>query len=112
MENRMILVVDDDPDQTYVSRKRLTSSGFEVITATDGLDAIRVMLAHPDCRNMVTDFDMPILGGETWIRVLERFCNDWKIVVVSGQYNDDSGPFLCMPKPVDFSSLAAYFQEP
>ena len=51
---------------------------------------------------------MPSFGGNDWIRLLERFCPDWTIVVVSSQ-DVDPGPFVCVPKPVDYENLLQVF---
>lgn len=104
-----VLVVDDDPDQLFLARKRLEKLCFHVIVATDGVSALVELAAHPDCRCIVTDFTMPRLGGDAWIRVLERFCADFRVVVVSGD-DPDAGPFVWMPKPPDFENIATYLR--
>ena len=104
-----VLVVDDDPDILYVAQKSLRKAGYEPIGAANGVDALKQMLAHPDCRQMITDFKMPVLGGETWIRTLERFCADWSIVVISSD-EVDPGRFPLVPKPVDFKNLLTWFE--
>lgn len=105
---REILVVEDDPNLRYLATKRLRAAGFETIEAGDGLEAIHKMLAHPSCRRMLTDFVMPTFGGDAWIRFLERFCEGWTIVVMSSQ-DIDSGPFVCMPKPIDYENVLHVF---
>jgi CheY-like chemotaxis protein len=106
--DRVIMLVEDEPDARYLGTKRLRAAGFEVIQASDGLDAIKKMLDHPACRQMVTDCNMPGLGGQDWIRFLERFCADWTVVVVSSA-DIDPGPFFSIPKPIDFENLVQIF---
>jgi DNA-binding NtrC family response regulator len=103
-----IIVVDDEPGLLLLARKRLTSAGFTVIEARSGVSALKAAVEHPECRFMVTDYVMPELGGDLWIRLLERFCGDWTIAVVSSQ-DVDPGPFLYVPKPVDYDNLVAVF---
>ncbi len=103
----MVLLVDDDKDHLYLAERRLTALGFGAICATDGLGALLAMVDYPDCHCMVTDYHMPGLGGDEWIRILERFCADWRIVVISGG-DPDPGPFLSMPKPADFTNIATF----
>lgn len=108
MQNRQILLVEDEADVRYLAQKRLTAAGYAVLPAADGIEALHLMLEHPECRRMVTDFYMPMFGGNDWIRLLERFCPDWTIVVVSSQ-DVDPGPFVCVPKPVDYENLVQVF---
>src|SRR4051812_22136252 len=105
---RQILVIDDNPDVLHVACNRLGAAGFEPIRAADGVEALRCMVDYPECRQMVTDFTMPHLGGIYWVKLLERFCADWNIVVVSAG-DIDPGPFISVPKPVDFENLVQLF---
>jgi CheY-like chemotaxis protein len=107
--NREVLVVDDDPDLLYLAQKVLKKAGYTPLPAGNGVEALRQMVTHPDCRRMVTDFKMPVLGSDAWIRVLERFCSEWSIVVISSD-DVDPGPFPLVPKPVDFSNLLTWFE--
>jgi CheY-like chemotaxis protein len=103
-----ILVVEDDPDVLYLACKHLAAAGFSPIGAHDGVEALRRIVDYPDCRRMVTDFSMPFLDGPYWMKVLERFCPDWTIVVVSSA-DVDPGPFTSIPKPVDYENLIHIF---
>jgi CheY-like chemotaxis protein len=59
---KKLLLVDDDALVLELYRKKLAASGFEVQTATDGLQAIKVLgAAVPDF--MVLDLMMPRLSG-------------------------------------------------
>lgn len=107
--NRQVIVVDDDPDLLYIAAKACTKAGYQPITAENGVDALRQIVANPDCRRMVTDFTMPLLGGATWIELLERFCPGWSIVVISSD-DIDSGRFPFVPKPADFANLLTWFE--
>ena len=57
-----VLVADDDPDILSLVAYRLERSGYEVLTAADGADALRLTLAHrPDL--VVLDVMMPLIDG-------------------------------------------------
>lgn len=57
-----VLVVEDDDETRLMLREALTDEGFEVITAQDGLHALRtVAAATPDA--IVLDFDLPLMSG-------------------------------------------------
>jgi CheY-like chemotaxis protein len=108
-EPHEVLVVDDDPEIRYLARRRLTRLGFQVIEAGDGLQALEAMTRHPNCSRMVTDYHMPGLGQDEWIRTLEARCPHWKIVVLSAA-DVDPGAFLSFPKPPDYNNIASYFR--
>jgi CheY-like chemotaxis protein len=57
-----ILVADDDPAVVGVLAKRLEGIGFDVLTATNGLQAlIKAHRSHPDF--MIIDVNMPEMDG-------------------------------------------------
>jgi DNA-binding response OmpR family regulator len=45
-DQRTVLVVDDEPDIVRLLEKALTSEGFNVITATQGLEALQAVKQH------------------------------------------------------------------
>ena len=76
-----ILVVDDAPDVRRLHTRYLHGSGMEVFTAENGtaaLDAAR--RAVPDV--IVTDVDMPVMGGLDLCRQLRADAATRGVVVV------------------------------
>ena len=62
MSKGKILVVDDEPDIVKTVTMRLKSSGYDVVTAMDGVQAVEVaMKERPDL--IVLDIRMPDMGG-------------------------------------------------
>jgi DNA-binding response OmpR family regulator len=58
-----ILVVDDEPEVVRFVRRGLEAEGYQVLTATDGADGLRMALTKkPDL--MVLDLRMPEVDGE------------------------------------------------
>jgi CheY-like chemotaxis protein len=84
-----ILVVDDDESSRLVFRSVLEPSGHLVLEAPDGQAALDMIssLITPDI--VVTDLDMPVLGGEALISRLraEPKTNAIPIVIVSGDHD-------------------------
>ena len=67
-ESAKILVVDDEPDYVTTIRCRLEWSHYEVITATNGAEAIEKAISErPDL--VLLDTNMPVMNGH---EVLER----------------------------------------
>jgi two-component system alkaline phosphatase synthesis response regulator PhoP len=57
-----ILAVDDEPEILRLVKVKLEMSGFEVVTARDGEEGVRIALAEkPDI--VLLDLTMPKLGG-------------------------------------------------
>ena len=64
-----ILVIDDDPDLCTLIRRTLEHEGWPVVTARDGMEAMRAYeLHHP--RMLFVDLMMPQLDGEELLRML------------------------------------------
>ena len=63
MDKCKILVVDDESRMRKLVRDFLTKSGFEVLEATDGIEAIRVFDANQDIALVILDVMMPGKDG-------------------------------------------------
>jgi CheY-like chemotaxis protein len=58
----VLLIAEDDPDVCLALERIFTRAGFTVLTASDGLNALRTAVDHrPDV--VLTDLDMPRLTG-------------------------------------------------
>ena len=68
----MLLVVDDDPEIRESLRSAFEDEGYRVRTASDGLEALEVMIGEPPCA-IVLDLMMPRMTG--W-QVLDRMAAD------------------------------------
>jgi two-component system, cell cycle sensor histidine kinase and response regulator CckA len=80
-----ILLVDDDEGVRAVARRILQRAGYTVLSAPDGVEAIRLM-GEPG-RNvhlLVTDVVMPGIGGRDLVRYVRDTCPDLRVLFVSG----------------------------
>lgn len=59
---KTILIVDDDPHILEVLEVRLVSAGYDVVAATDGLDALELLDKNP-VRLVISDIRMPGMDG-------------------------------------------------
>jgi two-component system KDP operon response regulator KdpE len=82
MRNK-VLVVDDEPAFVNLVEQVLTQKGYEVFTATDGQEALRLLFAHkPDL--VILDVMMPKLDGwQTCSRIRE--ISDVPILMLTGK---------------------------
>jgi len=68
-----VLVVDDEINMQVVLRAMLKKEGYEVLTARDGLEALKI-LAGTEVDVVVTDLKMPRLDGMGLLeRVMEEY---------------------------------------
>jgi two-component system chemotaxis response regulator CheY len=65
-----ILVVDDDRTTRKLLRLYLKGSGFDVVTAENGLDGIEKLGGEP-VNLVVTDLNMPFMDGIEFIRTIK-----------------------------------------
>ncbi len=80
-----ILVVDDEAGMRNLARAILEASGFKVLTARDGDDAIRIFERHSEeVAAIVLDLTMPVKNGEQAAAELRRIRPGIPIVLSSG----------------------------
>ena len=83
-----ILVVDDEPQLTRVLRTGLTSRGYDVRAAADGLSGFETFSDwHPDL--VITDLAMPNVDGLELCRRL-RAISQVPIIVLSAKGEERS----------------------
>jgi two-component system, OmpR family, response regulator MprA len=80
-----VLVAEDDPAFRLLYRIWLSVSGYDVLTAPDGADALDLVAAHglPDVA--VLDVRMPRVDGLALCRALRLRSARLPIVIVSGE---------------------------
>ena len=62
MAAKKILICDDEPHIVHVVAAKLKNVGFEILTATDGEEALEIARRErPDL--IITDYQMPFLSG-------------------------------------------------
>lgn len=80
-----VLLVEDEASVRQASRQFLARSGYEVLEACDGEDALRVSREHRGAIHlMVTDVVMPKMGGPRLAERLAEERPDMKVLFVSG----------------------------
>ena len=81
----LVLVVDDDETVRAVAQHMLQRSGFSVLTACDGRQAVEKFAAARDAVDLVLlDLTMPQLSGEQAFRSMREMRRDVRVVLMSG----------------------------
>lgn len=93
-----ILVIDDDTTVLDMVSIMLGSEGFEVLTAANGLEGMRLIRGASEIDLVITDLIMPEKEGIETIMELKRDYPDLKILVISGGGRGDAENYLCMAK--------------
>jgi CheY-like chemotaxis protein len=102
----VVLVVDDEPVALAVLQRTLEEH-YHVLTASDGLEALKVMeTSGADIRVVVTDVRMPRLSGPALAAHLARLHRSPAILFVSG-YTDPDVPGEVLAKPFQPPALLA-----
>ena len=98
------LVVDDEPVALAVLQRALAPH-YRVLTAADGLEALKVIEASgEDIRVVVTDVRMPRLSGPALAAHLARLNRSPAILFVSG-FTDPDVPGDVLAKPFSPEAL-------
>lgn len=81
----LILVVDDEAAVRDIARATLEAYGYRVMTAADGAEGLAVFVQNKDqIRVVLTDVNMPILGGRGLVQSLERIDPNIRVICASG----------------------------
>jgi CheY-like chemotaxis protein len=113
-----MLIADDDPAIVRMLADRCAGVGFEVETATNGLQAlIKANRSHPDI--MVIDVNMPEADGLTvCARLLDPTKRSLNVIVVTGSRETETvdrcegfGAFYVRKGPEFWSGLASALTE-
>jgi len=83
---RRTLLVEDDPNERALLAGYLRMSGYEVLTAKDGIEALELLAREP-VDLVVLDMRMPRMNGEETLSCIRKdpFLKDLQVVVVSGE---------------------------
>ncbi|HLB25350.1 MAG TPA: response regulator [Nitrospirota bacterium] len=83
-----ILVVDDEQDIVKVLSKILEISGYEVISATNGTDAI-ALVKNENPELVLLDYMMPDLTGLDVLKEIKKYSDEIYVVMVTGRGSEE-----------------------
>lgn len=111
MDRRSILVVDDEESSRIGLSKILDKSGYNVLTAKNGVDALKKLKKCP-CDLVITDMKMPQMGGIKLLKEIKLVNPDVGVIIVTAYGEVDSyleamnlGAFEYLNKPIKVDEL-------
>ena len=110
-----VLFVDDEASLREVVKAYLETRYLSVVTAANGLDALRIFMESHGIRVVITDEDMPGMNGHTLIREIRRIDPSVRVIIASANIpNDlqrDEAGVVCIWKPYLPSELTNAVQQ-
>jgi len=103
----LVLLVDDDAVVRSVAQQALEASGYRVMAARDGAEAVAMFGGRPgDIALVLTDVVLPVLDGIAMVHALRRIHPAVRIVAARGPHAGDTESALAgagvrwfLPKP-------------
>ena len=101
----LILLVDDEPMLRRSVRQLLRHSGYRVVTAADGEEALNLAIDHGDeLAAVLSDIDMPRMDGLELRVALASMLPELPVVLMSGGTHRRDAPNL-LRKPFRLATL-------
>ena len=116
-EQTLVMLVDDSKMVRVKSSRLLAANGFQVVTAVDGLDALKQLeTCCPDI--LITDVDMPEMDGFGLVKALrgDPRTHTLPLVMITSaedRHREEAmrvGVGLVMGKPYDEAALIAHIR--
>ena len=100
--NQTVLIVDDEKSVLTLGQIILSSSGYQVLTASTGQRALEIISEDPERVDLViTDLVMPQMGGRELIGHLREIAPHVRVICSSGYVRspqqEDEEPYLAKP---------------
>ena len=110
MKNKLLLV-EDEPDLRLIVSEVLTDEGYEVLTASTGLEGLNIVKSEkPDI--VVADVMMPVMDGFTMAKEIRKFNSNIPILFLTAKNTIDdieegfeTGANDYLKKPFEFREL-------
>jgi PAS domain S-box-containing protein len=101
-----ILVVDDEEIVRSIATVALERAGFRVLLATNGREALEMLLANSEISLIILDLTMPVMNGEQAIPLIKFSRPDVPIILSSG-YSEAE-----LSRRFASSGIAGFLQKP
>lgn len=115
-QKKTILVIEDDTEVLSVIIKYLSQLGYEVITASDGMEGLK-RLESGGFDLVITDIVMPYVSGVGVVTALKKKKPHIPVIAITGYGKEpeavavEKKADLVLAKPVRMSVLKDYIEE-
>src|SRR5450830_933068 len=113
-----ILLVEDEEGLRALNARGLTSRGYTVLEASNGVEAIEVLEKQGHVDLVVSDVVMPEMDGPTLLKELRRRDPNVKVIFVSGYAEEafqknlpEQEPYQFLAKPFTLKQLVSKVKE-
>ena len=118
-----ILSVDDEMDLelllTQYFRRKIRKGEYEFVFAHNGMEALAMMVKHPDIEIILSDINMPEMDGLTLLAKVNEMRNPAMKVIMVSAYGDmgnirqamNNGAFDFATKPIDLDDLSVTIEK-
>ncbi|HEY5347363.1 MAG TPA: response regulator [Rhizomicrobium sp.] len=89
-----LLLVEDEAMLRLIAAEMLQEAGFVVHEAANGVEALEQLEAHPETALLVTDVQMPRMGGYELVDTVLPLRPDLKILLMTGYTQNAPGEHL------------------
>lgn len=84
------LVVDDSNTGRKIICQMLRLHNYQVLEAEDGIEAIKMVIEHPDIKLLITDYNMPRMDGFELVKTLRVKYEKTDLSMIGLSSEDDS----------------------
>lgn len=101
-----VLVVDDEPFVLKIADRVLSRDGLEVLTASDGEQALSLMQANPDIGLVLLDSSLPDMNAERVLELMRERGLTLRVLLSSG-FGAES-----LPSASEFANVQGFLPKP
>ncbi len=101
-EGAVVLVVDDEESVRRMVTAALTEADYEVVTASNGVEALKRLAERPDIDVVLLDVMMPQMDGAQALRLLRDRAPKIRVILTSGYGERPVLDWLRVTDAVDF----------
>jgi two-component system, OmpR family, response regulator MprA len=113
-----LLVADDSETVLLMLQRRLEMEGYEVVTATDGIEALDSFKNAPKPDVILLDAMMPNMSGVEVLQQIRESGSKIPVVIISAHLDAQEpdrmrtlGADDCVPKPFEWDDLIGRIEE-
>ena len=117
MEKMKMLLVDDEERFLSTTKKLLSRKGYDVLTATSGVEALEILRTH-NIHVVILDVKMPGMDGIETLKAIKRTYPLVEVIMLTGHGTIDSaveglksGATDYLTKPADVQDLIEKAEE-